>query len=229
MTSGAPDAQGGETDSKRDLIPGGQRSPAPPRVISHALTALTGFEIFCAYSALLLWFLLFCGGSLLSTDEYRARLLGTGSWLLKVKPLIVCLGFWTTTNVGLLSCLSAFLGAVGARCRFTTALDPNSAVQPPTEGVRSVLLTNYLAAVMRGFGVYTLSMAGLIFLARDSVTQPAQDTYLRLAPLISIVGFYSGFNPQTFAGLLGRVQTLLRTDDSRGSSASKGSGNAPKG
>jgi hypothetical protein len=35
---------------------------------------------------------------------------------------------------------------------------------------------------------------------------------MRLAPLVSIVGFYSGFNPQTFAGLLGRVQKLLRTE-----------------
>lgn len=229
MPLGTPEIQAVDTEVSPALVLGVQRPATPPRANAHAMTALTGFEIFCAFSALLLWFLLFCGGSLLSTDEYRARLLGTGSWLLKVKPLIVCLGFWTTTNVGLLSCLSAFLGAVGYRCRFTTALDPNCDVQLPTEGVRSVLLTNYLAAVMRGFGVYTLSTAGLILLATDSVTQPAQETYLRLAPLISIVGFYSGFNPQTFAGLLGRVQTLLRTEDSRGSSASKGSGNAPKG
>ncbi len=198
-------------------IPGHGRPLQFPKSSGRSMTALTGFEIFFAALALSLWFLLFCGGSLLGTSVYRAQLASSLAWSSKIKPLVFCIAFWTTSNVGLLSCLSAFLGAVGYRCRFTIALDPNCSVQPPTDAIRSILLTSYFAAVMRGFGVYTLSTAGLILVATDSVTEPAQETYLRLAPLISIVGFYSGFNPQTFGGLLSRVQTILRTDKQKSS------------
>ncbi|MFM7168318.1 MAG: hypothetical protein ACKO3T_23990 [Planctomycetaceae bacterium] len=176
------------------------------------MTALTLPEIVAAVLALGLWFVLFGGGSLLGTEVYRLQLAKSIAWQLKVKPMLVCLCFWTTSNLGLLACLSSFLGAVGYRCRFTQALNADCEVHDATEDVKSLLVTSYLAAVMRGFGVYTLSLAGLLLVATDAVTAPDQVTYMRLAPLVSIVGFYSGFNPQTFAGLLGRVQKLLRTE-----------------
>jgi hypothetical protein len=177
----------------------------------HVLTPLTRWEFLFAVLALSLWFLFFSGGSLLGTVTYRNQLASPIAWNDKIKPLVVCLFFWTTSNLGILSCLAAFLGAVGFRSGFTTTLDAKCSIQKPTAAMRSMLLTWYLAAVMRGFGVYTLSTAGLILLATDAVTDAGQETYLRLAPLISIVSFYSGFNPRTFGGLLDRVQRILRT------------------
>lgn len=187
------------------------------------MTALTIPEIVSASLALGLWFVLFSGGCLLGTDVYRSQLAAPLAWQLKIKPMLVCLCFWTTSNLGLLACLSSFMGAVGYRCRFTQALNADCEVQNATEDVKSLLLTSYLAAVMRGFGVYTLSLAGLLLLATETLIAPDQVSYLRLAPLVSIVGFYSGFNPQTFGGLLMRVQKLLRSDGpSAGSGGSVG-------
>jgi len=177
----------------------------------HPLIPLTRIEFLSAVLALSLWFLFFSGGSLLGTVTYRNQLASPIAWNHKIKPLVVCLFFWTTSNLGILSCLAAFLGAVGYRSGFTTTLDSKCSTQKPTAAMRSMLLTWYLAAVMRGFGVYTLSTAGLILVATDAVTDAGQETYLRLAPLISIVSFYSGFNPRTFGGLLDRVQKILRT------------------
>lgn len=201
------------------------------RRAGYVMTALTLPEIVAAVLALVLWFVLFGGGSLLGTEVYRLQLAKSIAWQLKVKPMLVCLCFWTTSNLGLLACLSSFLGAVGYRCRFTQALNADCEVQDATEDVKSLLVTSYLAAIMRGFGVYTLSLTGLLLVATDAVTAPDQVTYMRLAPLVSIVGFYSGFNPQTFAGLLARVQKLLRTDaptkpeGPRGTSAAAGNSN----
>lgn len=207
--------------SEHALIPGERKAPntaapaMPPigdqPAADHALTPLTRTEFLSAVFALSLWFLFFSGGSLLGTVNYRNQLASPIAWNDKIKPLVVCLFFWTTSNLGILSCLAAFLGAVGYRSGFTTTLDSKCSIQKPTTAMRSMLLTWYLAAVMRGFGVYTLSTAGLILLATDAVTDAGQETYLRLAPLMSIVSFYSGFNPRTFGGLLDRVQKILRT------------------
>lgn len=199
------------------------------RGAGYVMTALTVPEIVAAVLALGLWFVLFGGGSLLGTGVYRAQLAAPLAWQLKIKPMLVCLCFWTTSNLGLLSCLSSFLGAVGYRCRFTQALNADCEVQDATEDVKSLLVTSYLAAVMRGFGVYTLSLAGLLLVATEALTAPDQVSYLRLAPLVSIVGFYSGFNPQTFAGLLGRVQKLLRTEGPAAGAKAKEESGLPRG
>lgn len=175
------------------------------------LVPLSPPEMIAALVALTLWFLLFAGGSLISTETYRRMLMESISWVEKLKPLTVCVLFWTTSNIGMLACLAAFLGGVGYRCRFT---------EPPEFGNRGrqllavnprLLMTSYIAAVMRGFGTYTLSLAGLLLVATDTLTAPSQTSYLRLAPLVSIASFYSGFNPRTFAGLLNRVKSLMQT------------------
>jgi hypothetical protein len=84
--------------------------------------------------------------------------------------------FWIITNVGVLSCVAAFLGALGRRNHFTlgTVLVPDThpVLQPDLQG----LGTYYVSAIMRGFGIYTRVLAGLLVLAMEllaSLTQAA--------------------------------------------------------
>ena len=189
----------------------GKRS-VEPIVQSQVFTPLTNTEFFFAAVALLLWFLMFSGGALISTQEYRSELGKSVVWYAKIKPLIVCLLFWTTSNLGLLSCLSAFLGAIGYRTLFTIPLSPHCSVSTISDSTRRMLLTSSLSAVMRGFGVYTLSLSGLLLLATDTLVKPDQETYLKLAPTISIISFYAGFNPQVFGIMLERVNKYMRAE-----------------
>jgi hypothetical protein len=78
------------------------------RRAGYVMTALTLPEIVAAVLALVLWFVLFGGGSLLGTEVYRLQLAKSIAWQMKVKPMLVCLCFWTTSNLGLLACLSSF-------------------------------------------------------------------------------------------------------------------------
>lgn len=181
------------------------------------LTPLTWPEIVLATACLTFWFLLFVGGSLISTQPYRDQLQSSLAWQSRIKPLVVCILFWTTSNIGLLACLSSVLGAIGFRCRFTETFDLSREPGGVDANVPGLLLTSYLAAIMRGFGTYTLSLAGLLLVASETLTSPDQVSYLRLAPLVSIASFYSGFNPRTFGGLLNRVKDLMQTKPGGGS------------
>lgn len=177
-----------------------------------ALTPLSRLEVTAAILALVLWFLLFSGGCLLGTEHYRKQLASPIAWHTKFKPLIACLLFWTTPNIGLLCCLSAFLGFVGYRTQFTTPLSPHCTIMPLSEDVRRMLLTSSLSAIMRGFGVFTLSIGGLLILATDTLVTPDQKTYLRFAPMLSIISFYVGFNPYVFGSMLDGVNRFIRTE-----------------
>jgi hypothetical protein len=89
-------------------------------------------------------------------------------------------------------------------------------VEPIVQSQVFTPLTNteffFAAAVMRGFGVYTLSLSGLLLLATDTLVKPDQETYLKLAPTISIISFYAGFNPQVFGIMLERVNKYMRAE-----------------
>ncbi|MEY3457068.1 MAG: hypothetical protein RL215_225 [Planctomycetota bacterium] len=83
---------------------------------------------------------------------------------------------------------------------------------PLSEDVRRMLLTSSLSAIMRGFGVFTLSIGGLLILATDTLVTPDQKTYLRFAPMLSIISFYVGFNPYVFGSMLDGVNRFIRTE-----------------
>ena len=129
----------------------------------------------------------------------------------------VVLAFWTITNVGILSCVAAFLGALGRRTRFTSRTDELQAAIDDTHPDNHGLATYYVSAIMRGFGVYALVLAGLLVLATNSLTSPDQESYMRLAPIVSIISFYAGYDPSIFAGLLDRVKAVLHAPDQKAS------------
>jgi len=171
--------------------------------------------------ALIIWFALFTGGILVPTQPYRDAIINpTGLASVFASWLMVC-SFWTITNIGILAIVASLLGAVGRRTRFTTRTDPMqfaiSASHP------NGIATYYLSAAMRGFGVYSLVLGGLLVLATESLVSPTQDSYMRLAPTVSIISFYAGYDPGIFAGLLDRVKSFLQAGNPEG--ANPGSAN----
>jgi hypothetical protein len=184
-------------------------------------TPVTWTELIIGFVVLLVWFVLFAGGILVPTGAYRDRLNFYDPTPPTTQPSSVAAGkptvgeavgdalaifaFWTITNVGLLSCLAAFLGAVGRRTRFAM----QGSEQSDPDAIPNQIRLHYASAVIRGFGIYGLMMAGLLVLATDTFTTPTQGQYLRLSATISVLAFYSGYDPAVFAGVLQRVKKLL--------------------
>jgi hypothetical protein len=98
---------------------------------------------------------------------------------------------YTVTNIGILCCLTACMGEVGRR----TGVDGKSRIRREDPG-------DYVAAIMRGFLVYLAILAGLV-IGNSSFSPHTRDEYVRLASLVSLMGFLAGFNPLLFRRLQG--------------------------
>jgi len=161
--------------------------------------------------ALVMWFVFFGGGVLVSTEPYRGALTSTQGFFPILGSAVLVLSFWTITNVGILCCISAFLGAVGRRTRFAVKAHVGRAdgYADRWPGPPAPLAAHYASAIMRGFGIYGVVMAGLLVLATETFTNTTQGGYFRLASTVSVLSFYAGYDPELFASVLDRVKTLV--------------------
>jgi hypothetical protein len=172
---------------------------------------VSGVELTLGGFALLSWFVVFAGGILIPTEPYRELLAKGNESLPLLGSAVLVLMFWTVTNVGILCCISAFLGALGRRTRFAV-----KAQAGPSDGYVDLwpappapMAAHYASAVIRGFMIYGIVMAGLLVLATETFTNTTQGGYFRLASTVSVLSFYAGYDPELFAGVLDRVKTLL--------------------
>jgi hypothetical protein len=172
-------------------------------------------ELLLGSAALAGWFALFTGGTLIATKPYMDAIAGSISPLQAAWSGLMIVAFWTISNVGLLSILSAVLGAFGQRTHFTakvTASQPAVAEDEVSAGSSREMLTHYASAIMRGFGVYALLLSGLLVMATDAIVAPDQSQYVRLAGTVSVISFYAGYDPEMLAGLLKRIERFLKTE-----------------
>lgn len=175
-------------------------------------SAVSGTELSFGLGGIALWFLLFTGGVLINSQPYRDLVVNSTIVTEWLSAYVMTILFWTVTNVGLLTCLAALIGAAGYRTRFAQHASRDRL--PEVVSQRSMLpfdSVHYFSAIVRGFSIYALSFAGLFVLATDSLQNPDQGSYLRLAATMTIAGFYAGYDPRTFSGLLGRVKTFFET------------------
>jgi hypothetical protein len=172
-------------------------------------------ELLLGGIALAGWFALFTGGTLISTKPYLDAFAAPIAPLQAAWSGLLIVGFWTISNVGLLSILAAMLGAFGQRTHFTariTAWEPVVAENQVAARTSREMLTHYASAIMRGFGVYALLLSGLLVMATDAIVAPDQSQYVRLAGTISVISFYAGYDPEMLAGLLKRIERFLKTE-----------------
>jgi hypothetical protein len=179
------------------------------------------WELVVGTVAVALWFILFAGGFLIDTAASRAEV-GKGlqsEQLLLSWTTVIC--FWTVTNVGILACLCALLGALGRRTRFALEAAADQGSAEPVEDTKGALVF-YYSAVMRGFAIYSLVFAGLFILATEAFTKPQSGDYVRLAATLSVMGFYAGYDPKVFATVLQRVKRLFDSGEIDGSNGKVG-------
>lgn len=173
-------------------------------------------ELFVSSGALFAWFALFAGGTLIATKPFIDAAANMSNPFNTAGNWCVIVLFWTITNVGILSMLAAILGAFGQRTRFASPIRMSGLLgtpaQPSTDASPRELFTHYASAIMRGFGVYTLVLSGLLVLATDAIVSPTQGQYVRLAGMVSVISFYAGYDPEMLAGLLKRIERFLKTE-----------------
>lgn len=160
---------------------------------------------------LLVVFLAWCGlllaGLLVPTAEYR-EVLSTPSeapFHQLVSYSVIVFLCYTITNVPLLCCLAAVLGAIGGRARIEVEARRRGEVDH---------VNPYASAVLRAFFVYLVVLSGTMVSIENPVenfVQATQEQYVRLAVMLSMIGFLAGYNPGFFSKVLrGAEDKLLR-------------------
>lgn len=112
--------------------------------------------------------------------------------------------FYTPINVALLTCLAGLIGGISSNLTFHPAAPPAEAAA--AEVHRALVRTeNPFASLLRSFVVYLLFIAGIAITTDAPFFNPTADQYMRIAGLLSLIGFVVGYDPSTFNALLRRV------------------------
>jgi hypothetical protein len=189
-------------DGQTDVTTAGLRSPT--RLYEpHAL------EIVAGALALFLWAMIFAVGIIFPSRPYLESLQGIANggreltWYEVIGRLLAFVVTYTATNAAVLCCLTAWLGELGRRTRIDGS--------PQRGGIHS---GDYIAAVIRGFLAYLAVAAGFIILGSGTnlFVTPTQADYLRMAAIVSLLGFLTGFSPSLFRGLEERFSGKMHLD-----------------
>jgi hypothetical protein len=168
----------------------------------------TPLEITGGVVTLGLWAVTFAVGIIFPSRPYLESLQGISSggrdltWYEVAGRLAAFVITYTATNAAILCCLTAWLGELGRRTRIDGS--------PQRGGIHR---GDYVAAVIRGFLAYLAVAAGFIVLGSGSgFITPTQADYVRLAALVSLLGFLTGFSPVMFKGLEERFTGKMHLD-----------------
>jgi len=206
-SSPVPPPAAGDVDRPKSEVSAEVRS-------GEVLSAEVGsVELVLGAVALAMWFMLFGGGILVGTAPYREEIQAPQGAAHLLRSSVIVLAFWTITNVGLLCCLSAFLGALGRRTRFAIRL---AQAEVYLDAVPAQVRLHYASAVIRGFSIYAIMIAGMLVLATETFIQPSQGEYLRISATAAVLSFYAGYDPEMFAGVLSRVKRLVEAGPGAG-------------
>ena len=125
-----------------------------------------------------------------------------GHWMERTYLLMTFVLSYTASNVALLCCLSAFLGALGERTGIMGRVRTHDATYW-RDGIRQ-----YLAAILRGMFVFLVLMSGLMVLGAANFTSPTQAAYGNLAGAASLFSFLIGRDPRMFSKIVEKVNRL---------------------
>ncbi|MGX2039534.1 hypothetical protein ACWJKU_05280 [Methylocaldum sp. MU1018] len=169
------------------------------------------------FSSLAAWIALFGSGLLISSRPYRDRLETSFNWL----DFVAAAALYTYTNVAVLTCLAGVIGGVSSRLTFQ-GYQVNAEIPGEPEALDkqavSVSLAyrveSPLASMCRSFLVYLLYIAGLAIGIPGGAVDALGDTtaaqYLRMAGLLSLLGFAVGYDPTLFQAFLANIPSPIK-------------------
>ena len=142
--------------------------------------------------SVLLWMLVFLPGLTISSAPYRQQLVeGNLSWESVMMTLIT----YTVTNVAVLCCLAGIIGAATQAIFVGTHPKEQKEEEDKLSGV-------LLAGVLRSFLIYLLFISGVYMATNAPFAAPTQEQYVRVAGLISLFAFVSGYDPRFFSRIV---------------------------
>lgn len=161
--------------------------------------------------SLIAWISLFGAGLLMSSRPYRDHLAQSFDW----GSFLMAACLYTYTNVAVLTCLSGVIGGVSSRLTFQphqTSADNQVETAGPIDPLVSISMAyrveSPVASMCRSFLIYLLYIAGLamgIPGGTDALSNTSGDQYLRMAGLLSLLGFAVGYDPTLFRSILANI------------------------
>lgn len=112
----------------------------------------------------------------------------------KLLSFLVVLLCWTWSNLLALSCVAAIVGEMGH-----------------TFFARRASRVNYRGALLKGFFVYQMALAGQVIVQGSLPSESPQllaGGYFRLAGTVSLLSFLVGYSPHLFAAVMQRALQL---------------------
>lgn len=206
-------------------------NPQPPReatiyYVQPSCDELSWRETVYGLSFVAGWIAFFAFGLFVPTKALRDAL-GSGDLTIleSVGAGIVVVSGYTLTNVLFLVCLASLIGCMTHRWQVASKLDVvRSGDKDPFHRI-------YFAAVLRGFFIYLLFVAGFLTVTTSaSIENTTLDQYIRIAGTMSIIGFILGFDPNLLIGLIRRALNFADpkyAEESEGRSGGGGSGPSP--
>lgn len=166
----------------------------------------SNLELGCGIIALVAWTFVFAIGVVFPSTPIRNALTSMG--VIDSKGMILAylcafLVTYTVSNVAILCCISAWLGELGRRTRISGAAN----------GV-AYRRGDYMAAVMRGFLGYLAVLTGYVIIGSgvNAFVTPSPEQFVRLAAIVSLVGFLLGYNPEVFNRFASSVTDRIITE-----------------
>jgi hypothetical protein len=135
---------------------------------------------------ILLWLMLYTGGIVIGTSNYREILNNSNDILSIAIASIMVISFYTMSNVAILCCLASMIGGI---CRGSNALLP--------------LATN-------GLFIYLILISGLLLLGSSPFDNLNQAQYTRLAGTSSLFAFVCGYSPGMLTKLITRIEEMIK-------------------
>jgi hypothetical protein len=174
-------------------------APTPSSSASLPQRPLTRNEAVVCILAISAWVILTAAGVAVPTKpsiDLISAANGKTTMLEFVRAWFLVVTCYTFTNIALLCCVSAVIGAIGRSAR----IDDVERNDPATD-----LRTLCISGMIRGFFMFIVVLSGTLILSDQKYDDITIEQYLKLAGLVSLLSFTIGYDPHLFVTFFERV------------------------
>lgn len=160
-------------------------------------------ELALGIIALIAWVIFFLLGLLSPTEDLRGlvmnkQIVSIVTWIVSFLKIGIA---YTLTNIFFLSCVASILGCMTHRWQVS---DMVAKVRPNARSFEPRRI--YMSAFLRGFFLYLVCIAGFIIVSKeDNIYSISYEQYVRIAAMISTLGFIIGYDPNLLVKLMNKV------------------------